>query len=159
MKDAFLTERNREFTTTIKVLKAMPADKRDLRPAALSKTAKELAAVFVSEERLLQKLLKNEPLGTSAGEFPDTLPEIIALYEEVFAQTNDLLADMSDEDLQHTADFFVGPKTPGKIPKMNLCWMLFYDSIHHRGQFSVYLRMAGAKVPSIYGPTADEPWM
>ena len=28
-----------------------------------------------------------------------------------------------------------------------------------RGQFSVYLRMAGGKVPSIYGPSADEPWM
>jgi uncharacterized damage-inducible protein DinB len=29
--------------------------------------------------------------------------------------------------------------------------------IHHRGQFSVYLRLVGARVPSIYGPTADEP--
>ncbi len=38
-------------------------------------------------------------------------------------------------------------------------WMLLCDQIHHRGQFSIYLRMAGGKVPSIYGPTADEPWM
>ena len=30
--------------------------------------------------------------------------------------------------------------------------------VHHRGQFSVYLRMADGKVPSIYGPSADEPW-
>jgi uncharacterized damage-inducible protein DinB len=35
---------------------------------------------------------------------------------------------------------------------------LVLDIVHHRGQFSVYLRMAGGKVPSIYGPTADEPW-
>jgi uncharacterized damage-inducible protein DinB len=28
--------------------------------------------------------------------------------------------------------------------------------IHHRGQLSVYLRMTGSKVPSIYGPSADE---
>jgi uncharacterized damage-inducible protein DinB len=27
---------------------------------------------------------------------------------------------------------------------------------HHRGQLSVYLRQVGAKVPSIYGPSADE---
>jgi uncharacterized damage-inducible protein DinB len=33
------------------------------------------------------------------------------------------------------------------------------DQIHHRGQFSVYLRLAGARVPSVYGPTADETWM
>ncbi len=29
-------------------------------------------------------------------------------------------------------------------------------SIHHRGQLSVYLRLVGEKVPSIYGPSADE---
>ena len=28
---------------------------------------------------------------------------------------------------------------------------------HHRGQLSVYLRPMGAKVPSIYGGSADEP--
>jgi uncharacterized damage-inducible protein DinB len=27
---------------------------------------------------------------------------------------------------------------------------------HHRGQLSVYLRLNEAKVPSIYGPSADE---
>jgi uncharacterized damage-inducible protein DinB len=28
--------------------------------------------------------------------------------------------------------------------------------IHHRGQLSVYLRLLGAKVPGVYGPSADE---
>ena len=27
---------------------------------------------------------------------------------------------------------------------------------HHRGQMTVYLRLTGAKVPSIYGPSADD---
>ena len=27
---------------------------------------------------------------------------------------------------------------------------------HHRGQMTVYLRLMGAKVPAIYGPSADE---
>ena len=38
--------------------------------------------------------------------------------------------------------------------------MLFgflFDAIHHRGQLSSYLRPMGAKVPSIYGPSADDP--
>lgn len=30
-------------------------------------------------------------------------------------------------------------------------------SIHHRGQLTVYLRLSGAPVPQVYGPTADEP--
>jgi uncharacterized damage-inducible protein DinB len=28
---------------------------------------------------------------------------------------------------------------------------------HHRGQLTTYIRIAGEKVPSIYGPTADDP--
>jgi len=27
---------------------------------------------------------------------------------------------------------------------------------HHRGQMTVYLRLMGAKVPAIYGPSADD---
>ena len=36
-------------------------------------------------------------------------------------------------------------------------WGFFFDIIHHRGQLSTYLRPMGAKVPQIYGPSADEP--
>jgi hypothetical protein len=37
--------------------------------------------------------------------------------------------------------------------------ILLNHSYHHRGQLSVYLRMVGVPVPSIYGPSADEsPW-
>ena len=28
--------------------------------------------------------------------------------------------------------------------------------VHHRGQLSVYLRLNDAKVPGVYGPSADE---
>ncbi|HZV12602.1 MAG TPA: DinB family protein [Candidatus Kapabacteria bacterium] len=38
----------------------------------------------------------------------------------------------------------------------NMCWGLLHDAIHHRGQLSSYLRPMGAKVPSIYGPSADD---
>jgi uncharacterized damage-inducible protein DinB len=34
--------------------------------------------------------------------------------------------------------------------------MMLHDQIHHRGQLTVYVRMAGGKVPSIYGPSADD---
>lgn len=51
------------------------------------------------------------------------------------------------------------PKQMGDFRKADVLWMMMMDAVHHRGQFSVYLRMAGGKVPSIYGPSADEPWM
>ena len=38
-------------------------------------------------------------------------------------------------------------------------WDFMFDAIHHRGQLSAYLRPMGGKVPSIYGPSADETGM
>ena len=35
-------------------------------------------------------------------------------------------------------------------------WGFLCDSIHHRGQLTTYLRAMGGKVPSIYGPSADD---
>jgi uncharacterized damage-inducible protein DinB len=35
--------------------------------------------------------------------------------------------------------------------------MMICDQIHHRGQLTVYIRLAGGLVPSIYGPSADDP--
>ncbi len=58
-----------------------------------------------------------------------------------------------------TVKFFTGPGQLGDIPVIGFCWFILCDQIHHRGQLSVYVRMAGGKVPSIYGPSADEPWM
>jgi uncharacterized damage-inducible protein DinB len=39
----------------------------------------------------------------------------------------------------------------------HMFWIGLFDAIHHRGQLSVYLRPMGGKVPSIYGPSADDP--
>jgi uncharacterized damage-inducible protein DinB len=78
--------------------------------------------------------------------------------EGSFTRTVALVEQMPDSQTGDTVKFFTGPKTLGDIPKLDFLWFLLCDQIHHRGQFSVYLRMAGGKVPSIYGPSGDEPW-
>jgi len=37
-----------------------------------------------------------------------------------------------------------------------LLWIALFDVVHHRGQLSTYIRPMGGKVPSIYGPSADD---
>ncbi|OLC11236.1 MAG: hypothetical protein AUH41_01155 [Gemmatimonadetes bacterium 13_1_40CM_66_11] len=54
--------------------------------------------------------------------------------------------------------FKTGPKQVSDLRRLDVLWFMLNDQIHHRGQLSVYLRMTGAKVPSIYGPSKDEPW-
>jgi len=44
------------------------------------------------------------------------------------------------------------------MPRMGMIRTLLMNHlIHHRGQLSVYLRLQNVPLPSIYGPTADEP--
>jgi uncharacterized damage-inducible protein DinB len=90
---------------------------------------------------------------------PKAWDDVLAAVEKGHKDFGDLIRSASDADLQKKVKFFVGPKQLGDIPRLDFCWSLLCDEIHHRGQFSVYLRMADGKVPSIYGPSADEPWM
>lgn len=161
-KEHFLAAYARECATTKRVLAAYPEDRGDLRPHERSKTARELAWVFVVEQGMLIKALTTGFDGSSPPasppELPATIAEIIDAFDADCRRVVELVGGMSDEALATTVQFPVGPKQLGDIPRLDFSWMLLHDQVHHRGQFSVYLRMAGGKVPSIYGPSADEPW-
>jgi uncharacterized damage-inducible protein DinB len=159
-KQQFLDEFERETATTLKVLKAYPEEECELRPSEKCKTARELAAMFTMEMAAIDAVVR----GTFT--FPPKLPpmpqnwsEVVDNFEKTRTRTLEALRAATDESLASgTVPFMVGPKTPGEWQKMEFLSFLLRDQIHHRGQFSVYLRMAGGKLPSIYGPTADEPW-
>lgn len=63
------------------------------------------------------------------------------------------LKGLSAEHLAAPVQFF--HMTMPAVVYLN--FMLLH-SAHHRGQLSAYLRPMGAKVPSIYGGSADEPF-
>jgi uncharacterized damage-inducible protein DinB len=44
-----------------------------------------------------------------------------------------------------------------EVPLDEMFRLGLFDAIHHRGQLSVYIRPMGGRVPSIYGPSADDP--
>src|SRR6266480_4505242 len=131
-KQQFLTQLEKELSTTMRVLKAYPAAKADLKPHAKCKAAKDLAWMFVTEQKACEQTAKG--------------------FVERIKRT-------PDAEFNKTVKFFVAPKQMGDVRKMEVLWLMLMDQVHHRGQFSVYLRMADGKVPSIYGTSADEPWM
>jgi uncharacterized damage-inducible protein DinB len=162
-RNQFLEVYEREHQTTMRVLRAYPADKLDLQPHPKSKTARDLAWIFVLERGLgmavWQDAFAEGPPAGAAPEAPESMEQILAALEKAHRDFAEVVRDTSDEDLMKTAKFFVAPQKMGDVPRLDFAWFLLHDQIHHRGQMSVYLRMAGGKVPSIYGPTADEPWM
>ena len=60
---------------------------------------------------------------------------------------------MPGEKLAKDTPFFAGMELPNVI----YLGLMNRHGVHHRGQLSTYLRPMGAKVPGIYGPSADEP--
>jgi uncharacterized damage-inducible protein DinB len=150
----YLNERRREYQTTLRVLQSYPEDQRHLKPSEKSRTAAELVRTFVMEERVLTSLVKNGVADPSlwATDMPDSMAKSIELWQETVATNDGLLAKLSSEDWAKVVNFY-----GMQIPTVQACWFELFDHIHHRGQFSIYLRLAGARVPSIYGPTADEP--
>lgn len=158
-KEMFLKNWEREYQTTLKILRAYPTDKLDLKPSEKSKSARELAFVFAGEQAIADMAIKGKiefPENPPAP--PKALNDIISAFEQAVQANMNKVKSMSDADYNSMVGWFVAPKTPGQIRKADLLWLLLNDMIHHRGQLSVYLRMAGGKLPSIYGPTADEPW-
>ena len=159
-RQQFLDVLKREHETTRKVIEAFPADQSEFRPHPRSKSARELVWTFAVEEGLIIKALTNS-LNVGSGGPPKALEswdEVVGAFKKNHADTVAALESAREEDVYGTVRFFTGPGTLGDIPKIEFLYFMLSDQIHHRGQMTVYLRMAGGKVPSIYGPSADEPW-
>jgi uncharacterized damage-inducible protein DinB len=156
----FLDVFTRESATTRRVLAALPPDQADFRPHPSSQSAREIASIFSFGQGGIAAALTNNwqwpPVFPPA---PSSLAEVIANYEATNQAVLQALENTPESRLYDTVPFFVAPKQMGEVRVLDLIWFMLLDSIHHRGQLSVYLRMTGGKVPSIYGPSKDEPWM
>ncbi len=162
-KQEFLDVFDAEHARTMRVLRAYPTDKLDLRPHSMCKNARELAFMFALEAGMQEKALTTgldlEGMRAATPAAPDSWDAVLDAVEQGHNRLRSIVARIEDDRLHETFKFFTGPKTVGDVRRIDFLWMLLHDQIHHRGQFSIYLRMAGGRVPSIYGPSADEPWM
>ena len=144
----------REFATTLRVMRAYPAVEMQFKPHERSSSAEKLMSTFVFEMYLLKsnilgKTVDPSEYGAYKGKSRD---EIIADFE---SETSHVLAEltrMGEAGIPKEISF-AGKSFSGK----DFVLMMLLDQVHHRGQLSVYVRMAGGKVPSIYGPSADDP--
>jgi hypothetical protein len=141
-------------------MKAYPPGKDDFKPHERSDPAVRLDHTFSMENAVVYKAVRGElTMPPDLPPAPATYAEAIANYERGAKELMAAVEAMPDSRVSEKMTFFTGPKQIGTVPISQIMWLMLMDSIHHRGQLSVYVRMAGGKVPSIYGPSADEPWM
>jgi uncharacterized damage-inducible protein DinB len=162
-KDELQKAWEREFPITIRILKALASESPDFKPHEKSSSAIGVAWMFVIGQRTSQRLW--DGTFTPIPNFPPppkSWNEVIDAFEADSAKHIELLKKANDSDLHRPVkivDPYAGLLTEMKeVPSSYFLWFLLCDHIHHRGQLSVYLRLMGAKVPSIYGPSADDPW-
>lgn len=152
-KEQIMNFRKFEFATTMKVLGAYPEDKLDMKPAEKSRTARELIVTFIREEYVCRGAMRGDlRRADSPQSIPDGLQDMLEMLTQIHNEVQEMIAQAGDQELNRIIDFY-----GYQMRAIDALMAELHDQIHHRGQFSVYLRLAGAKVPSIYGPTADEP--
>jgi uncharacterized damage-inducible protein DinB len=159
-REHYLASFAREAQTTLRVMKAFPANKTAWKPSDRSPTVIPIAWTLVVSQWVTEPILVAPRLEPQA---PPPPPEdwnaVVSVFETAHKDALARLTAMSDATYQSTIVLPVGPKgATAPVRRADALWMMLYDTVHHRGQLSVYLRASGAKVPSIYGPSGDEPW-
>lgn len=140
----------------IRVLQALPADKLDYKPHERSSSAGDVAWQIAEELRSLSDLIETGVVDWVMNPRPATLDEIVAAYEGSANRHRALLGTIDDAKWTSEGKMLYGGHEVMKSTVGDICWSFFLDAIHHRGQLSAYIRPMGGKVPSIYGPSADD---
>lgn len=153
-KEELLPLLEREFANTLKVMKAFPEDKLSFTPHPRSSTARKLMSTLVFGMYLTDAYMFGAKLDRSIFQTysPDKLSTLTDDFEKASSGVIAKLRNIGVEGLEKEVEFAGSKSTAGQF-----VLFILLDQIHHRGQMTVYIRLAGGKVPSVYGPSADDP--
>lgn len=163
LKDFLLAEMEREIERSRHALKEVPADKYDWKPHEKSMIFGYLANMVATIPTWVTMQVAQDELDiapaeggkmeqkrlNSAGELIDALDKAAAGVRDAFAKT-------TEEHLRTNWRLLAGGKVVMEAPRFEMIQDTINHWTHHRGQMTVYLRLMGAKVPAIYGPSADD---
>jgi uncharacterized damage-inducible protein DinB len=157
-REFFLQCWEQEYPTIVKVLRAVPPNKLDYRPDPRSRSAGELVWLQVLEKRCWFELLETGKINWNVTEPTMSLDAMIIAYQKAHADLAPHLEKLNDDiwDTKST-QFLMDGRVYFEVPMGRMFWLGLFDAIHHRGQLTVYIRPMGGRVPSIYGPSADDP--
>jgi uncharacterized damage-inducible protein DinB len=159
-KETFRRVWDREFRTTVNVFRSFPADQLGVKPHERSRSVRDLAWQCVIGERVIETILgktehdlRNVP---PVPPPPEAMEEIVAAYESAHRDAVEKLNRLPEGEFGRIVTSILA-FGEWKMPQPEALWANVMDQVHHRGQLTIYLRQAGGKVPSIYGPSGDQP--
>lgn len=158
-----MNELQNEAQTTRRVLERIPAEKFDWKPHEKSMTMGGLATHVADMFAWFPATLEQDELDFAKGydqPKPTTTEELVAIFDKNIEAAMESLKNINDETFMKGWKLRNGEQIYFELPKIAVCRTFIMNHImHHRGQLSVYMRLNDIPVPSIYGPSADEPTM
>src|SRR5262245_39418824 len=162
-KEWFLAELDSEAEKTRRVLSEVPEGKRDWKPHDRSMHFGYLTDLVANLFSLVGLAITLDELDIAPKSGPTYRPapaqtgaEAVAALDKAVAQAREALQKTTDAHLATPWRLLAGGTLALEQPRHAVIRDTFLHSAHHRGQMTVYLRLLGSKVPSVYGPTADD---
>ena len=143
----------KETATTLKVMRAFPEDSLAFKPHERSSSARDVMRTCTFGLFLIQSYVLGEKIDRSIFQTyaPDRLSTLTTDFEKTAGSVVSRVERLSDSDLNRSMEF-----AGRKMVADEFIVAMLLDQVHHRGQVTVYIRLAGGKVPSVYGPSADD---
>ena len=163
MKEWFLKELESEAAKSRRVLEQVPAGKREWKPHERSMALGYLSELVANIPSWIGFAINMDELDIAPKDGPkhkpvplNTSAELVAALDKAVAQAREALQKTTDAHLATSWRLLAGGNLAMEQPRHDVIRDTFLHSAHHRGQLTVYLRLLGSKVPSVYGPTADD---
>jgi uncharacterized damage-inducible protein DinB len=160
MSELLLPEFDQEMATTRRVLARVPDDRADWKPHPKSFPLAHLAQLVATMPGWIATTLRQTEidLAGSPGYGVHEVRSLLAQFDRLVADAHEALAASKDADFAVPWSLRNGPNVLFTTPRGTAVRMHLNHHVHHRAQLALYLRLLDVPVPSMYGPTADEPW-
>jgi len=152
---SFLRYYGRIRQRTMKVVRCIPPDRLEWTYREGKWTLGDLLRHLAALERQMfaETILGRPSTYQGCGrDLADGYDAVLAFLERMHQETVEIIASLSDEDLQRRCT------TPGgaSLPVWKWLRAAVEHEVHHRGQIYLYLSMLGIETPPLYGLTAEE---
>ena len=163
MKELFLMELEDEAPATRRALERVPDGKNDWKPHEKSMPLGYLSHMVATMPSWVALVIDQDELDIApkpGGQRPEPAKnnaELLQRFDDAVGKARESLKKTTDEHLMTHWRMLANGHVVSNQPRHRMLrtgvgnhWS------HHRGQLTVYLRLLGVPVPSIYGPTADD---
>ncbi|MBS1688201.1 MAG: DinB family protein [Bacteroidetes bacterium] len=157
-----LQQLENESITTRKMLSIIPEDKFDWQPHPKSMSLRRLATHIAELPGWVTMTMDTDHLDLAKNEkvpLANNKVELMSFYEGELAKGKASLQKASDKDLTHDWTLMFNGNVLNVRSKEDVIRMSLNQTIHHRAQLGVFLRLLDVPIPGSYGPSADESFM